>query len=122
MTQEYLEHLKNYIFPHVYKTSVVHRSGNQVEVKVYSTEELKPCEPEQYAKRGVGYHGTDLKEVYIHVDGEDVEIEYITAPHLPFERIRRITGYLVGTLDRFNDAKRAEERERVKHGVGQTTR
>lgn len=33
-----------------------------------------------------------------------------------FERIRRITGYLVGTLDRFNDAKRAEERERVKHG------
>ncbi len=35
----------------------------------------------------------------------------------PFERIRRITGYLVGTLDRFNDATRAEERDRVKHGV-----
>ena len=34
-----------------------------------------------------------------------------------FERIRRITGYLVGTLDRFNDAKRAEERDRVKHGA-----
>lgn len=34
----------------------------------------------------------------------------------PFERIRRITGYLVGTLDRFNDAKRAEVKERVKHG------
>jgi ribonucleoside-triphosphate reductase len=32
-----------------------------------------------------------------------------------FERIRRITGYLVGTLDRFNDAKRAEEHDRVKH-------
>ena len=32
-----------------------------------------------------------------------------------FERIRRITGYLVGTLDRFNDAKRAEEKDRVKH-------
>lgn len=32
-----------------------------------------------------------------------------------FERIRRITGYLVGTLERFNDAKAAEERERVKH-------
>ena len=32
-----------------------------------------------------------------------------------FERIRRITGYLVGTLDRFNDAKRAEEGDRVKH-------
>lgn len=32
-----------------------------------------------------------------------------------FERIRRITGYLVGTLERFNDGKRAEERDRVKH-------
>lgn len=35
-----------------------------------------------------------------------------------FERIRRITGYLVGTLDRFNNAKRAEVEDRVKHGVG----
>lgn len=35
----------------------------------------------------------------------------------PFERIRRITGYLVGTLERFNDAKRHEEHDRVKHGV-----
>ncbi len=35
----------------------------------------------------------------------------------PFERIRRITGYLVGTLDRFNDAKRAEEHDRVKHSM-----
>lgn len=34
---------------------------------------------------------------------------------IPFERIRRITGYLVGTLDRFNDAKRREEGDRVKH-------
>lgn len=34
---------------------------------------------------------------------------------VPFERIRRITGYLVGTLDRFNDAKRHEEADRVKH-------
>lgn len=34
-----------------------------------------------------------------------------------FERIRRITGYLVGTLDRFNDAKRAEVEDRVKHAV-----
>lgn len=33
-----------------------------------------------------------------------------------FERIRRITGYLVGSLDRFNNAKRAEEKDRVKHG------
>ena len=34
-----------------------------------------------------------------------------------FDRIRRITGYLVGTTDRFNNAKRAEERDLVKHGM-----
>ena len=34
---------------------------------------------------------------------------------IKFERIRRITGYLVGTVDRFNDAKKAEVRDRVKH-------
>lgn len=34
-----------------------------------------------------------------------------------FDRIRRITGYLVGTMDRWNNAKRAEERDRVKHGI-----
>ena len=36
---------------------------------------------------------------------------------IPFERLRRITGYLVGTLDRWNDAKKAEEKARVKHNV-----
>lgn len=35
-----------------------------------------------------------------------------------FERIRRITGYLVGTLDRFNNGKKAEEKDRVKHSIG----
>ena len=34
-----------------------------------------------------------------------------------FERIRRITGYLVGTIDRFNDAKAKEVKDRVKHGM-----
>lgn len=37
-----------------------------------------------------------------------------------FEQIRRITGYLVGTMDKWNDAKKAEERDRVKHGLGST--
>lgn len=35
-----------------------------------------------------------------------------------FERLRRITGYLVGTLSRWNDAKKAEEHARVKHSIG----
>lgn len=39
-----------------------------------------------------------------------------------FERIRRITGYLVGTVDRFNDAKRAEVADRVKHGISLDTK
>ena len=34
---------------------------------------------------------------------------------IPFERLRRITGYLVGTVDRWNDAKKAELKDRVKH-------
>ena len=34
-----------------------------------------------------------------------------------FERIRRITGYLVGTMDKWNDAKKAEEHDRVKHSL-----
>lgn len=38
-----------------------------------------------------------------------------------FERIRRITGYLVGTMAQWNDAKKAEERDRVKHGIGGTS-
>lgn len=41
--------------------------------------------------------------------------EQIVGEGVGFERIRRITGYLVGTLDRFNNAKRKEESDRVKH-------
>ena len=44
----------------------------------------------------------------------DVTLDYTLQP-AKFERIRRITGYLVGTLDRFNDGKAAEEHDRVKH-------
>jgi hypothetical protein len=46
--------------------------------------------------------------------GEEVTLEY-TMPPVPFERIRRITGYLVGTMDRWNNAKVAEEADRRKH-------
>ena len=41
--------------------------------------------------------------------------------NVKFERIRRITGYLVGTMDKWNDAKKAEERDRVKHDLGGKT-
>jgi len=41
--------------------------------------------------------------------------EGIVGEGVKFERIRRVTGYLVGSLDRFNNAKRAEVKDRVKH-------
>ena len=44
--------------------------------------------------------------------------EQMVGEGVGFERIRRITGYLVGTVDRFNNAKRAEVNDRVKHGIG----
>ena len=46
----------------------------------------------------------------------NIALDYQLCPP-KFQRIRRITGYLVGTIDRWNDAKRAEERDRVKHGL-----
>lgn len=61
------------------------------------------------------------KEIkYITIFEEDDKLKYIwsSESNLPFERIRRITGYLTGTLDRFNDAKKAEEKDRVKHTLG----
>ena len=44
-------------------------------------------------------------------------MEKVVGENVGFERIRRITGYLVGTTDRFNNGKKAEERDRVKHGL-----
>lgn len=50
------------------------------------------------------------------VDDEYVDLEY-EIETIPFERIRRICGYLVGDLRYWNNAKRAEEKDRVKHGA-----
>ena len=58
-----------------------------------------------------------IKGAYVVVNGDTFDL-YWDIPLQEFERIRRITGYLVGTLDRFNDAKRSEESQRVKHKVG----
>jgi len=51
----------------------------------------------------------------VSVDSTGVDVNY-KLEYVPFERIRRITGYLVGTTAKWNNAKRAEERDRVKHG------
>ncbi len=62
------------------------------------------------------YPDKEISSMDIALDGEFVDITYHWQT-VPFERIRRITGYLVGTLDRFNDGKRAEEADRVKHNI-----
>ena len=73
--------------------------------------------------KGIGYgsinHPVDRGPVcgYNGIIGDECPCCHRTEDSRPFERIRRITGYLVGTLDRFNNAKRAEEHDRVKHGV-----
>lgn len=65
------------------------------------------------AKYGSGIVGADV--AILHPDSGGSDVIY-TAYGVKFERIRRITGYL-GTLDTWNDAKRAEERDRVKHDL-----
>lgn len=74
-------------------------------------EELKA-----YYDRGVEKYGRRPVSIDVALDGEFVDLSYHFEP-VPFQRIRRITGYLVGTLDRFNNAKAAEERDRVKHST-----
>ena len=48
---------------------------------------------------------------------EEIREEKLVGEGVGFDRIRRITGYLVGTVERFNNGKRAEERDRVKHST-----
>lgn len=82
--------------------------------------ELSQHEIDAYIARGrKKFNGRTIKEIDIKVDGDYVDIDYTLEP-VNFERIRRITGYLVGTTDRFNDAKKAEVQDRVKHDLNGT--
>ena len=84
----------------------------------------KPSEmSEKEAKIYVDYleekYQRKVAELTIDLGAEDDEQvgQTYSLEDIPFERIRRITGYLVGTMDHWNDAKSAEERDRVKHGI-----
>ena len=73
-------------------------------------------EAEVYVDQAVKKYGNRLKEVTVQPNSEDSDYVIMNCKLTqPFERIRRITGYLVGTLDRWGNAKRSEERDRVKH-------
>lgn len=81
---------------------------------------LEQKEIDAYVEMARDKYDDKLIGLKIEVENDDeVTLTYILKNDVPFERIRRITGYLVGTLDKWNDAKRAEERDRVKHTVNQ---
>ena len=79
---------------------------------------MTDAEKEAYIRRArEQYPDKRISSMDITLDGDFADITYHWET-VPFERIRRITGYLVGTLDRFNNGTRAEEADRVKHGIG----
>ena len=79
--------------------------------------ELSQAEIDAYVARAHElYPNSNIESIDLTVDGDFVDVDYHFL-NVPFQRIRRITGYLVGTLDRFNDAKRSEVEDRVKHGL-----
>lgn len=78
-------------------------------------ESIGEAEQKAYLTRALEKYGKELKGLEIQVDGDEAVLSYYLISPRSFERVRRITGYLVGALDRWNDAKRAEERDRVKH-------
>ena len=87
-----------------------------IDVKVTGGKLSQPEIDAYIARAKEKYPDKEISGMDIALDGEYVDITYHWRT-IPFERIRRITGYLVGTLDRFNDGKRAEEADRVKHNI-----
>ncbi len=77
---------------------------------------LESTEIDAYIKRAKEKYGSEPRHIDMNVDGDEIELQYDFGGQ-NFQRIRRITGYLVGTLDRFNNGKRAEEHDRVKHSL-----
>ena len=79
--------------------------------------DMSQAEIDEYVRRIRKKHPDRIiNELTLTINGKYVDIKY-NYDTVPFERIRRITGYLVGTLDRFNDAKKAEESQRIKHEI-----
>ena len=86
---------------------------------IHTSPALGALDPAQLA--AISQRARRLGATDVYLDPDPADPESILARYTrrrPFERIRRITGYLVGTMDKWNDAKRAEERDRVKHGLG----
>ncbi len=78
------------------------------------TSALSKAEEQAYLNYIESKYHRKVQSLTIEEDGDFVNLSYRFEP-VPFERIRRITGYLVGTMDQWNDAKNSEEQDRVKH-------
>lgn len=94
-------------------------SGIEVTISYSSEQDALVSEQEvnaYIARAHEQYPSQVLTSLRLEVEGEDVGIGY-GFKAMPFDRIRRITGYLVGTMDRWNNAKTSEEHARVKHSV-----
>lgn len=97
--------------PYIYAIEVIIMNINVI------GEQISQDEINVYLDYGKNkYKNKVISGMTVKTDGEYVDLQYEFAD-VPFDRVRRITGYLVGTLDRFNNGKRAEERDRVKHSV-----
>ena len=78
---------------------------------------LEQNEIDAYIEYGKNkYPERQITAMDINIDNDFVDLKFYFRP-VKFERIRRITGYLVGTTDRFNDKKKAEVQQRVKHSL-----
>lgn len=86
-------------------------------MNIVITGNAQPQEQMAYVNYLEEKYNRKLESLDIQIDGEYADLHYKFS-EVPFERIRRITGYLVGTMDKWNDAKTAEERDRVKHSLG----
>lgn len=84
-------------------------------INVVGNETISNEEIQAYIDRANEKFGVNVVGITIEPDGEYVNLSYELKNNVPFQRLRRITGYLVGTMDRWNDAKRSEEHDRVKH-------
>ncbi len=90
---------------------------NGIEVTVNGIENMSETEVVGYINHLQAQTNEVIETVSISDAGKgDIALDFKLRP-AKFERIRRITGYLVGTTDRWNNAKRSEEHDRVKHGL-----
>lgn len=88
-----------------------------VEVTAENLPGFTEDEARRYLERAVAKANGEIVRLEVsRAEGDEgmVDVKY-TCRNVKFERIRRITGYLVGTIDRWNNAKQAEEQDRVKH-------